>query len=77
MMASARPPVNKTNVIANANDGLTASQIAEKSGCTRAYVYRVCKAAGIAIKSERDELTELESRILAIKTWAIHSKANC
>lgn len=74
MLASARPPVNKTNVIANANTGLTASQIAEKSGCTREYVYRVCKAAGIAIKSERDELTDLERSILSIKTSAYTAK---
>lgn len=74
MLASARPPINKTNVIANANAGLTASQIAEKSGCTRAYVYRVCKAAGIAIKSEREEITELERAILSIKTWAYTAK---
>lgn len=73
-LASARPPINKTSIIENANEGLTASQIAEKSGCTRAYVYRVCKAAGIAIKSERDELTELERAILSIRTWAYTAK---
>ena len=74
MLASARSPVGKNKILEIANENLTATEIAEKTGCSKPRVYRVCKAAGIKIKSERNQMTDLERAIISIKTWAYTAK---
>ena len=73
-VSSARPPETRELILQHASEDKTASELAEVLGTTASYVFRTCMLNGIKLKRAADEPTELESRILAIKTWAYTAK---
>ena len=73
-LSTARPPVMRELILANADNTKTASELAEQLGTTPSYVFRTCSLNGIGLKRQADELTDLEKSILAIKTWAYTAK---
>lgn len=73
-LSTARPPVMRELILAHADNTKTASELAEQLGTTPSYVFRTCSLNGIELKRQADAQTELESRILAIKTWAYTAK---
>lgn len=73
-LSTARPPVMRELILQHASDDKTASELADELGTTASYVFRTCMLNGIKLKRAADAPTELESRILAIKTWAYTAK---
>ena len=73
-LSSARPPATRELILQHAGEDKTASELADELGTTASYVFRTCMLNGIKLKRAADEPTELESRILAIKTLAYTAK---
>ena len=73
-VSTARPPETRELILQHASEDKTASDLADELGTTASYVFRTCMLNGIKLKRAADEPTELESRILAIKTWAYTAK---
>lgn len=73
-LSTARLPETRELILQHASEDKTASELADELGTTASYVFRTCMLNGIKLKRAADAPTELESRILAIKTWAYTAK---
>ena len=73
-VSTARPPETRELILQHASEDKTAAELADELGTTASYVFRTCMLNGIKLKRAADAPTELESRILAIKTWAYTAK---
>lgn len=73
-VSTARPPATRELILQYASEDKTAAELAEELGTSSSYVFRTCSLNGLKLKPAADEPTELESRILAIATWAYTAK---
>ena len=73
-VSTARPPATRELILQHASEDKTAAELADELGTSSSYVFRTCSLNGIKLKPAAGDPTELESRILAIKTWAYTAK---